>query len=125
MKLIADWQIAVAGGGAMGVGIAQIAASCGHHTVILEISAAAAAAAKRRVEFAFERLVKNGRLSIADTRATLARVEYTADATQLADMDIVIEAVVEDEVVKKNCTSTWNLLAVPIPSLPLILHHYR
>lgn len=102
MKQAADWQVAVAGGGTMGAGIAQIAASSGHRTVILEASADAAAAARQRVESALARLVKNGRLADAEAGAALARLQCVADAAQLADADIVIEAIVEDEAVKKN-----------------------
>lgn len=113
MKPIADWQVAVVGGGAMGAGIAQIAASCKHRTVILEVSADAADAAKQRVESAFERLVKRGRLNNADARATLTRLECVADAARLADADIVIEAVVEDETIKRDLFARMESVCRP------------
>ncbi len=95
-------RVGVVGGGQMGGGIAQVCAKAGLDVVVTEIDADLAAAARGRVEKSLGRAVERGKLSEEDRDATLGRLEFGADLGALHDRDLVVEAVVENEDLKKT-----------------------
>ncbi len=95
-------RVGVVGGGQMGSGIAQIAALAGSDVIVQEANAELADAALRRVEKALDRAVERGRLSEADRSGALGRIRVTTDLGDFADRELVIEAVTEDEELKKE-----------------------
>jgi len=121
--------VGVVGSGIMGSGIAEVAARRGCDVVVREVDAAAAAAGRDRVVASLDRAVAAGKLTGADRDATLARLRFTASYDDLADRDIVIEAVVEDEaektavfqalgkVVRADCVLASNTSSIPIMKL--------
>jgi 3-hydroxybutyryl-CoA dehydrogenase len=117
MALGADAVIGVLGAGAMGAGIAQVAAAAGHRVVLADASAAAVTRARAGHARAMARDVEKGRRPTADADALLARISYVegADARALeafAPCDLVIEAVVEDLTVKRQLFAALeNVLA--------------
>ncbi|MEZ5077097.1 MAG: 3-hydroxybutyryl-CoA dehydrogenase [Solirubrobacterales bacterium] len=90
-------RVGVIGGGIMGVGIAEVCARSGLEVVIVEADAARADAARERVEGSLTRAVDRGKLEPADAEQALGRVRASAELEQVADREIVIEAVVEDK----------------------------
>lgn len=97
-----DWTVGIAGGGSMGSGIAQIAATNKHQTFILETDSTAVAATKKRLQRAFDASVKHGALSTTEATEALARICISDDIAPFAKVDVVIEAVVEDIAIKKK-----------------------
>jgi len=93
-------RVGVAGAGLMGSGIAEVCARAGLSVVVREIDAPALAAGRGRITSSFERAVKRGKLSEADMTAALARIQFTTDIDDLADVDLAVEAVAERETVK-------------------------
>ncbi|MGD9737368.1 MAG: 3-hydroxybutyryl-CoA dehydrogenase [Solirubrobacterales bacterium] len=90
-------RVGVIGGGIMGVGIAEVCARGGLEVVIVETDAARADAAREQVEGSLTRAVDRGKLEPADAEQALVRVRASAELEQVADREIVIEAVVEDK----------------------------
>jgi 3-hydroxybutyryl-CoA dehydrogenase len=92
--------VGVIGGGIMGTGIAEVSARAGCDVVICEVSEAYAESALGRVRKSLARAEKTGKLATADREAAEGRVRAVTDIADLADRDLVIEAVIEDEAEK-------------------------
>ena len=92
--------VGVVGSGIMGAGIAEVAARAGCDVLIREVTPELADAGRARIATSLGRAVTRGKLSEADRDATLGRVRVTTELSDLADRDLVIEAIVEDEAVK-------------------------
>jgi 3-hydroxybutyryl-CoA dehydrogenase len=97
-----DAVVAVIGAGAMGSGIAQIAAQAGHRVLLQDTRAGAAADAKRSVAKTLESLASKGKLSAEAASAAGARIDPVADLSALSGAALVIEAIVEDLAVKRK-----------------------
>jgi 3-hydroxybutyryl-CoA dehydrogenase len=82
--------------GAMGAGIAQVCIQAGLATVGREVSAELGERARERIDHYLGRAVAKGRLSEGERAAALARLETTTDVADLAECDLVVEAVAED-----------------------------
>jgi len=91
-------KIGVVGCGLMGAGIAEVSARAGKDVVVAESSPAAAAAGRSRLEKSMTRAEERGK--IASAAEVMARIRVVDDLDQLADRDLVIEAIVEDEAAK-------------------------
>jgi 3-hydroxybutyryl-CoA dehydrogenase len=92
-------RVGVVGAGLMGAGIAEVSAKAGLDVTVCDINAAAVAAGRSRIEASLERAVNAGKLDDDARTAALARVTFVTDIGELADRQLVIEAVreVEDE----------------------------
>jgi 3-hydroxybutyryl-CoA dehydrogenase len=90
--------VGVLGAGLMGSGIAQVAAQSGFTTKVREISEALCQKGKANIEKSFNKAIEKtkGKVTAADRDAAMARLSFTTTVADLADCDIVIEAVVED-----------------------------
>ncbi|MFI5607370.1 3-hydroxybutyryl-CoA dehydrogenase [Amycolatopsis sp. NPDC051903] len=93
-------KVGVVGAGQMGSGIAEVHAKSGVDVVITEVSQSALDAGKARIEKSLQRAVKNGKLAADDADAALGRLRFTTDLADLADRDLVIEAILEQEQAK-------------------------
>ncbi|MFF4849738.1 3-hydroxybutyryl-CoA dehydrogenase [Streptomyces sp. NPDC001194] len=89
-------RVGVVGGGQMGSGIAEVCARAGLDTVVCEADATAARGARERVAVSLERAVQRGKLDRIPAEDALARTVFTGDLEDLADRQLVIEAVVEN-----------------------------
>ena len=89
-------RVGVVGGGQMGSGIAEVCARAGLDTVVCEADAAAARGARERVAVSLERAVQRGKLDRLSAEDALARIVFTGSLDDLADRQLVIEAVVEN-----------------------------
>jgi len=92
--------LGVVGGGIMGSGIAEVGARSGCDVVVREVDQPAADATRRRIETSLDKAVRSGKLSPAERDAAAGRLAYVTELEALADCDVVIEAVVEDETEK-------------------------
>jgi 3-hydroxybutyryl-CoA dehydrogenase len=93
-------RVGVLGGGLMGSGIAESVAAAGLTVVVREIHDEAIGAARGRIENSLEHAVDRGKLDAAAREAVLARIDLTTEVDDLADADLVIEAVPEDAALK-------------------------
>lgn len=93
-------RVGVVGGGLMGSGIAEVCARAGLDVLVAEIDAAAAEAGQRRIAKSLDRGVSSGKLSEDDRDAALKSIAFTTDLGDLADRQLVVEAIIEDEASK-------------------------
>lgn len=119
-------KIAVCGAGAMGAGIAQVAAQAGCDVVIYDVQPAACTRSQELVAKAIQGLVKRGKLDGEAADALRARLRWTDDLAALADSDLVIEAIIEDAVIKadlfarlESVVSAEAVIATNTSSLPV------
>jgi 3-hydroxybutyryl-CoA dehydrogenase len=125
-------KVGVIGGGIMGSGIAEVAARSGCDVVLCEVSEVAAENALARVHKSLARAEKSGKLSAADREAAEGRLRTATDVAELADRDLVIEAVIEDEaekvaifqalgkVVRPDVLLASNTSSIPIMKLAAV-----
>jgi 3-hydroxybutyryl-CoA dehydrogenase len=93
-------RVGVVGSGLMGSGIAEVCARAGLDVVVREVDAGAAEAGLGRLTTSLDRGVRSGKLSEEARDEALARIRVTTDLDDLADRQLVVEAVVEDEAMK-------------------------
>jgi 3-hydroxybutyryl-CoA dehydrogenase len=89
-------KVGVVGLGAMGAGIAQLCIEAGLETVGREVTPELGAKARERIERFLTRKVEKGQLDQAARDEAVARLTTTTELADLADCDVVIEAIVED-----------------------------
>ena len=95
-------KVAVLGCGLMGSGIAEISAKAGFDTVVREVNDELVDKGRARITKSLDRAVEKGKLAAAERDATLARLSFTTRLSDLADVDLVIEAVTEDLELKNS-----------------------
>lgn len=110
-------NVAVIGAGTMGSGIAQVCSGAGHRVRLYDISNDALAKARGGIEASVARLASKGKLTEVEAQALREGITYTTDLGELADSEIVIEAVFEDIDVKRE---TWQELRRTVPDTALL-----
>lgn len=95
-------KIAIIGSGAMGSGIAQVAATAGHEVLLYDNNPEALKKAKGKLEKLFVRLVEKEKYTRDDADAILGRISYIPSLFDCKDAGLVIEAIVENINVKKG-----------------------
>lgn len=93
-------RVGVVGAGQMGAGIAEVSAKAGAHVVVYEPTEELAAAGRDRLTKSLERAVSKGKLTQDQFDAAIANLVFTTSLADLADRQLVIEAIIEDENVK-------------------------
>ena len=89
-------KVGVVGGGLMGHGITQICAQAGWDVVMREVDDEKVGKCIGKIDKQLSRAVEKGRMESADADGVKDRIEATTDYGQLADCDLVIEAITED-----------------------------
>jgi 3-hydroxybutyryl-CoA dehydrogenase len=89
-------KVGVVGLGAMGSGIAQLCVEAGFETVAREVTLELGEKGLDRIAHFLTRKVQKGQLDEAARDAAVGRLTITAELADLADCDIVIEAIVEE-----------------------------
>ena len=121
-------RVAVVGGGQMGGGVAELTAKAGLPTVIKEVSTEAAEHSETGIRRSLDRALERGKLDEAAHAGALANLRFTTDYGDLADADLVVEAVVESfdlkaeifAVLDEAVTSPDAVLATNTSSIPII-----
>src|SRR5262249_56719143 len=86
-------RVGVVGVGLMGAGIAEVAAKSGKDVVVCDLNDAVIAAGRSRIESSLQRAVKAGKLDDEAAAAALGRMRFVSDIGELADRQLVVEAV--------------------------------
>ncbi|MGM9381737.1 3-hydroxybutyryl-CoA dehydrogenase [Streptomyces antibioticus] len=121
-------RVGVVGGGQMGAGIAEVCARAGVDTVVCEVDAVAARAARDRVAASLDRAVGRGKVERAAAQDALDRLVFTSSLDDLADRQLVVEAVVENPDAKTEVFAALDkivedpaaVLATNTSSLPVM-----
>jgi 3-hydroxybutyryl-CoA dehydrogenase len=109
--------IGVVGAGQMGAGIAHIAALAGKRVVLVDVTPDLAGKGLRGIEKNLSRQVEKGKVAALDRDAAIARIIATADLSQLAEAGLVVEAIVENEAVKRDLFARLDALLPPLTIL--------
>jgi 3-hydroxybutyryl-CoA dehydrogenase len=118
--------VGVVGCGLMGAGIAEVSARAGKNVLVAESSEPAAAAGRARLEKSLVKAEQRGKIPSASD--VLERIRVVTDLDELADRDLVVEAIVEDEAAKcdlfgrldKIVLSRSAVLASNTSSIPIM-----
>src|SRR4051794_15785251 len=125
-KLMAISKVGVLGCGLMGHGISQICAQQGWDVVVREIDQAQLDKGMAKIEKQLARAVGKGKMEQSDADAVRGRITTTLDYSDLADCDLVIEAITEDldrklemwreldEIVKDDALLATNTSSLPV-----------
>ncbi len=94
--------IGVIGAGTMGTGIAQVAAQAGLAVALLDVSAEAIAASRKRLDRSLQGGIEREKITVEPAEAVRQRIAWDTDSARLAEADWVIEAAFEDLGVKEE-----------------------
>ena len=93
-------RVGVVGCGLMGSGIAEVCARAGLDVMVREVNADAAEAGRSRVVKSLDRGLAAGKLTEAERDAAVSKLSFTTDLSDMADRELVVEAVLEQEAMK-------------------------
>ncbi len=121
-------RVGVVGCGLMGSGIAEVCARAGLDVMVREIDEVAAERGRARLVKSLDRGLTSGKLTEAERDAAVGHLSFTTDLGDLADRQLVVEAVVEDEALKtevfrtldKVVTDPGAILASNTSSIPVM-----
>jgi 3-hydroxybutyryl-CoA dehydrogenase len=119
-------KVGVVGGGLMGHGIAQVTATAGYDVVVREVDQSVVDKCMGKISKQLARAVEKGKSTQEDADAIVARIHATSDYGDLADCDLVIEAITEslplklemwrevDGIVKDGAYFATNTSSLPV-----------
>jgi len=98
-------QVGVLGAGTMGNGIAQVFATKGFEVTLVEVNGEALQRGVSNIEKSLKRLHEKGRLAPETVEGVQSRLRASTQLSDLAHVDLVVEAITENETVK---TKVWR-----------------
>jgi len=112
----------------MGSGIAEVTARAGANVLVVEADAAAMERGLERIERSLSRAVSSGKLPESEAAAVRAHLSFSTDFSDLADRELVVEAVAENEAIKLDVFRKIDaavedpnaILATNTSSIPII-----
>lgn len=120
-------RVGIVGCGLMGAGIAEVCAKAGVDVLVREVDLEAIERGRSRIETSIGRAVHRGKLSSDEASAALSRLRFTTDLGDMADRELVVEAVTEAEAVKTDVFATLDkvlddqaIIASNTSSIPII-----
>jgi 3-hydroxybutyryl-CoA dehydrogenase len=119
-------SVAVVGGGFMGAGIAEAVAVAGLPVVVRDVDTPSLQRARAGIETSLQRAVSRAKLDAGQAQAALERIELTTDLAAARGVDLVVEAVPEDERLKlevmhaiDQVVGTETIVASNTSSIPI------
>jgi 3-hydroxybutyryl-CoA dehydrogenase len=106
-------SIGVVGAGTMGHGIAQVAATSGHEVMLVDVVPETIDRALAKMRSSMERMVAKEKLTEEALEASLGRISASGNLADLADCDLVVEAVVEKLEIKRQVLSELDEICSP------------
>jgi 3-hydroxybutyryl-CoA dehydrogenase len=100
-----NMNVSVIGSGTMGSGIAQVAATAGCIVKLFDLNQEALAKSKNALEVSLSKLVEKEKIDSAEKSRIQSNISYVSSMKELADSDLVIEAIVENLEVKRKVFS--------------------
>lgn len=128
-------KVAVLGGGLMGSGIAESVAVAGLPVVVRDVDEVAADGVRQRIDASLQRAAVRGKIDAAGAEAIRERIVLTTELGEIADADLVIEAVPENAelkagilaqvagIVSDEALIASNTSSIPIAQLAASVHH--
>lgn len=128
-----DTIIGIIGSGAMGSGIAQVAAMAGHEVIVCDNNAAALEKSKAALTATLQKLQEKGKIDSAD--ALLARFSFASELSAFASCGLIIEAIVEkldikkavfaevEKIVPQECVLATNTSSLSVTSIAAACSH--
>lgn len=98
-------NVSVIGSGTMGSGIAQVAATAGCVVKLFDLNQEALSKSKSALEVTLSKLVEKGKMDSVEKNRIQSNISYVSSLYDLADSDLVIEAIVENLEVKRKVFS--------------------
>src|SRR5687767_14007199 len=95
-------KVGVLGCGLMGSGIAQTAASAGFETIVREVSDELCQRGLGSIEKSLAKFAEKGAITADQQKETRGRLSSTTSLDQLADCDIIIEAIIQNHETKRE-----------------------
>lgn len=106
-------KVLVIGAGAMGSGIAQVTAQSGYEVLLNDVSPERLKTAMGLIEKNYQKSAKSGYLTDVEAAEAIGKITPTTDLRDAADVDLVIEAIVEKPEVKKNMFEQLTQICKP------------
>lgn len=106
-------RIGVVGAGQMGSGIAQVAAQAGYEVMLVDVAEEFLERGLKAIQRSLSKFLEKGRIAPEDLEATLGRIRTTVVLGDLAEADLVVEAIVEDEGEKRRLFERLGSLVKP------------
>jgi 3-hydroxybutyryl-CoA dehydrogenase len=106
-------RVGVLGAGLMGSGIAEVCAKAGYETLVREVSEELVKKGMGRIEGSLGKAVEKGKLASPDRDAAWNRLSSTTRLEDLAECDLIVEAIVENLAVKKETYAALDRLCAP------------
>ncbi len=106
-------KVGVLGAGLMGSGIAEVAAKSGYETVVREVSDELGKKGLSRIEGSLAKAVEKKKLAPEERDAARGRLSTTTNLSDLADCDILVEAIIENLDLKKETYRELDRLCKP------------
>jgi 3-hydroxybutyryl-CoA dehydrogenase len=124
--------IGIVGSGAMGAGIAQVAATAGHHVILFDTNQTALNKAKSNLENILKKLVEKQKITEQTSKNIIDRIQFAVDINQFKNCGLIIEAIVEilevkqklfsdlENIVPDDCILATNTSSLSIASIASI-----
>jgi 3-hydroxybutyryl-CoA dehydrogenase len=121
--------IGIIGSGAMGSGIAQVAATAGHHVILLDTNAEQLEKAKKNLRATLDKLSDKGKITKEIADGIFGRINFTTSNSSFSKCGLIIEAIVEnlavkqtvftelENIVPKDCILASNTSSLSITSI--------
>lgn len=128
-------NIGIAGAGAMGSGIAQIAATNGHKVVLFDSFEGAIDRSRKSLETTFAKLVEKGKLSPIQAKEIQGNITFSDTLSDLAQCGFILEAIIEnldakqqlfsslEALVNQNCVFATNTSSLSVTAIGGSLKH--
>jgi 3-hydroxybutyryl-CoA dehydrogenase len=128
-------MIGIVGAGAMGSGIAQVAAQAGEQVLLFDSLPQALVRSREALNKVMDRLVEKGRIGSEEKEAICGRFQYTEDLSSFTQCELVIEAIIEDlqakrvlfeqleKYISETCILATNTSSLSIASLSMGRRH--
>ncbi|KOX92955.1 3-hydroxybutyryl-CoA dehydrogenase [Haloarcula rubripromontorii] len=113
MQLETVDTVGVVGAGTMGNGIAQVTATAGYDVIMRDVTEELVAAGFEEIQSSFETLIARDTVTEQEAEAATARITGTTEMDDLADADLVVEAVTENMDIKQSVFEDLDAICGP------------